>query len=189
MTLIEQLQAEHRVLMHALHEIRASIDPETGRLPNGTAVFTLTLVQDMLLGHLTREDEKLYPLLRGAAATDPEIAELLRRFDDEMIGITAATKGFFDKYSAGGRGLFTSQFPSDLEALYKLVQNRILAEELELYPAFEQAEASGATPLAPVPAPAPQVLVPIPARSNGFAWLVAACGVVMMAVVWSFVVH
>ena len=180
--LIEQLQTEHGVLIARLDEVRNSIDRKTGKLPVDKAVFTLTLVKKALLAHLKKEDDKLYPLLERAAATDPAIRGLLRRFSEDMSKISAAALAFFDKYSSGG--LFTTAFSVDLERLHSVLMTRIRAEETELYPAYERVEAL--TPEPSLPA-MPRAGVNAPAASASI-WLVAMGGAAVY-LAWSFLLH
>jgi hypothetical protein len=135
--LIQQLRTEHQVLVSRLDEVRSSIDPQTGKLPLAKAVFALTMVKKSLLAHLGKEDEELYPVLERAAQHDPAVGDLLRRFGDDMAKISKAALAFFEKYD--NRGLFSQAFPSDLEDLYRVLAQRIVAEESELYPAYERA--------------------------------------------------
>lgn len=158
--LVEQLKAEHRALVSQLDEIRGNIDKKTGKLPVEKAAETLRIVKEVLLAHIGKEDEKLYPVLRRAAATDIQIEALLKRFGDEMSKISVEALGFFEKYST--QGLLTRAFGPDFERLYGVLEARIRAEETELYPAYDRVHESHA------------VTTNKKSGSRGLAWLALA---------------
>ncbi|MGE0550495.1 MAG: hemerythrin domain-containing protein [Kofleriaceae bacterium] len=178
-TLIEQLKAEHRVMLAMLHQMQATIDPGTGKIPHGKVVFTLNVVREALIAHFAKQDQQIYPVLRSAAANDRYIADVLRTFDQSRA---SGPLSCFDTPDAGAQS--NPAFPSDPHAFCEALEDRFLVEETVLYPAFEQVTARRNAPTVPLPIVEPP---PPPKALHITRWLLASCGVVVF-VAWRLVV-
>jgi hypothetical protein len=91
----------------------------------------LRSARQVMLAHLSLEDNRLYPALRAHPAT----AELARRYADEMQQLTPALIAFFDVYGDGGTDALA--FSHSLEQLQSVLHQRTGREENQLYPAYE----------------------------------------------------
>jgi hypothetical protein len=96
----------------------------------------------LLLAHLKKEDNELYPVLQKKAETDSNLAYILRLFAKDMESITAKAINFFEKYGYGGAG---RTFGRDFESLVTALKGRISREEHALYKEYESIEGSQAT--------------------------------------------
>ncbi|MGE0867439.1 MAG: hemerythrin domain-containing protein [Kofleriaceae bacterium] len=178
-TLIEQLKAEHRVMVTMLHQMLATADPETGKVPHGQLVFTLNVVREALIAHFAKQHELLYPVLRSTAASDRAIAKLLRSFDQARV---SGPLSCFEQPDAAAQS--NPVFPSDPRAFCKALEDRFLAEQTVLYPAFEQVTARRAAPTVQLPVVKPRRKL----RERPVAhWLLASGGVTLF-IVWRLVV-
>lgn len=122
--LVNSLKNEHRAIQGLLQETRqAGITTAEGRAK-------LKKAKVLLLSHLEKEDQQLYPVLmnRGDAAMAGSFAE-------EMRAISAQVVAFFEKYEAGGDDF---QFAVDFGKVLGLLNNRIRREEASLYRHYER---------------------------------------------------
>jgi len=125
--LIEDLKIEHVKITKALNEVVSiGIGNEEGRQK-------LMNAKDMLLQHLQKEDEFLYPILEEAAKEDRQIRHTLDSFAKDMEAITKIALDFFEKYEKGGGGL---EFAKEFGHLYTSLSMRIRREENYLYKIF-----------------------------------------------------
>jgi hypothetical protein len=91
----------------------------------------LQKARQAMLSHLSLEDTRLYPALRGHPAT----AGLARQYADEMQQLTPALVAFFDTYRDCNAD--PPAFARSLDQLLAVLQQRISREEERLYPAYE----------------------------------------------------
>jgi hypothetical protein len=91
----------------------------------------LQKARQAMLSHLSLEDTRLYPALRGHPAT----AGLARQYADEMQQLTPALVAFFDTYRDCNAD--PPAFVRSLDQLLAVLQQRISREEERLYPAYE----------------------------------------------------
>ena len=127
--LIEELRREHELLLAALQEV--------GQAGIGTpqAARALHRIKALLLAHLRKEDERLYPRLEAAARTDPTLADLLAVFARDMQEVTAVALAFFEKRPNGGGGFGYAREWGTVAARLRL---RIASEESGLYAEYER---------------------------------------------------
>lgn len=86
--------------------------------------------------HLAAEDATLYPALRKAS--DPGVAELGRRYEEEMRGLGSAYGEFSRKWRVGATiAAAPEEFRREANAVFKALHERIQHENRELYPAAE----------------------------------------------------
>lgn len=130
-SLIHQLKQEHAAIMHLLKKVA-----KLG-VTNGQALKELISAKTLLLEHLRKEDELLYPVLRASAGMDPALMHTIDRFADDMDVVSAEAIAFFDKYSTGGHSL---EFSGDFGFLAVCLESRIRKEEAILYEEYLRAE-------------------------------------------------
>lgn len=127
--LIRVLKEEHERLGNLLMEVRTfGIGSREGK-------EKLLGVKSALLGHLERENQRLYPILRRAAERDPDIKRTLELFAANLEEVTGVAMGFFETYGAGSSGL---NFAKDFGRLFALLGDRIRKEETVLFPLYEK---------------------------------------------------
>lgn len=132
-SLIKELKEEHARLLEVLKELKG-LDVRSKRMEEGLAE-----VKEVLLAHLRKEDNRLYPLLNRAAEEDKELRETLQIFARDMEGISRFVSSFFKKYANKAHGI---DFAVDLGRLFTLLEGRIRKEETILFPAYERLEDS-----------------------------------------------
>ncbi|WP_444996005.1 hemerythrin domain-containing protein [Aliikangiella sp. IMCC44359] len=122
--LVDELQHEHKNIVGNLNQIKMlGVTSSEGQ-------NKLRLVKKSLLAHLKKEDERLYPLLKSAAQSNPELKRILDMFAKDMDKISKDAMAFFDKYSNGGSGL---EFAKDFGTLLAILSQRIHKEENIIY--------------------------------------------------------
>lgn len=91
--------------------------------------------KQLLLAHLKKEDERLYPALREAAAKNEAVKRLLDTFAKDMTEISGAVLQFFDKYAQGGSGF---EFSKDYGKVVGTLGVRVQREENILYKEYDK---------------------------------------------------
>jgi hypothetical protein len=130
--LVALLQQEHRDILAAVDTVRL----HGVTTPAGRSV--LTVLRPLLFNHLAREDEDLYPPLRKAASSDPELAVRLDAFVGGMEVITGLAR---DLLGAGGEVPLQRQRNlgdelaevAVMERFFAALRHRIVEEENVLY--------------------------------------------------------
>ncbi|MCP4151290.1 MAG: hemerythrin domain-containing protein [bacterium] len=129
--LIKELIKDHTVITETLNKVKSlGITTQEGQK-------TLLSVKNMLLAHLKKEDDKLYPLLSKAAEKDVNLKRTLGIFAKDMEEISKTALQFFEKYSGGGAGL---EFAKDFGRLHATLAQRISKEENIIYKKYDQLE-------------------------------------------------
>lgn len=90
----------------------------------------ISIVRDLLLAHLKKEEEQFYPPMRVAAQKDPGLKELLTVMGMEMDEIA---KTVLDQLALWLKGEGDASFHSDCEHICKILKDRIVREEHRLY--------------------------------------------------------
>jgi len=133
MSLVQELKKEHAAIASALEKAsKLGIGTKEGQLE-------LFRAKTLLLNHLKKEDDKLYPSLRSAAKNNDHLKRTLKSFADDMDKISEAALGFFDKYTDGGSGI---EFARDFGGLYSKLSMRIRKEETILYDLFDSLDSN-----------------------------------------------
>ena len=127
--IIEELKEEHRRLLEMLKNLK-SLDLRSKELEEG-----LGKVKEVLISHLNKEDNRLYPALRTAAERDRDLKETLQLFAKDMEKISQFISSFFDKYSSG---IHSVDFAVDFGKFLTTLEGRIKKEEAILFPAYER---------------------------------------------------
>ncbi len=126
--LTTELKADHQRIIGALGTAKG-LGIST---PEGHAA--LMSARDQLLQHLKKEDDQLYPVLRGAAIEDAEMRRMVDYFSRDMEMIAPAVMAFFDKY---GQPTASPAFTADFERFFTLLMGRIQKEQTVLFEAFD----------------------------------------------------
>jgi len=133
MSLISILKKEHVDITGALDRTsKVGIGTKEGQ-------SELFKAKNLLLNHLKKEDEKLYPILNEAAKNNEHLRRTLKSFAEDMDKISAAALSFFDKYATGGSGI---EFAKDFGGLYSKLSMRIRKEETILYDLFDSLDSN-----------------------------------------------
>ena len=128
-TIIEELKDEHSVLVETLQAVkRFGISTPKGK-------EYLINAKNTLLGHLRKEDDKLYPILRNQAKEDEALNDLLNDFARDMETVSVLALSFFNKYEHSETNM---EFAKDFGILYAALGNRIRKEESILYEAYNK---------------------------------------------------
>lgn len=122
--LTDELKEEHSLLVNTLQDVKKfGISTLKGR-------EYLAKAKNLLLGHLKKEDEKLYPMLREQAKENDSLNDLLSIFARDMESVSILALNFFKKYEHAEASM---EFARDFGILYAALGNRIRKEESTLY--------------------------------------------------------
>jgi hypothetical protein len=153
--LIEELKKEHTEIIDTLLRVKAmDITTEHGQ-------EALLSAKDMLLSHIKKEDDELYPVLRKIAGDDEARKKTAEALEAEMKEIADEAFDFFEKYTKEtlavnnsgkqkrGIGRFFKMFSGkekiddfiiDFERLYSILLSRIRKEDEILNTVFKVTE-------------------------------------------------
>ena len=128
--LIEDLTKEHALIVDVFKKVKElGVGSKEGK-------DKLLLAKKGLLGHLKKEDEELYPVLKKAAEADKGLKRTLEVFAQDMGEISKFALDFFEKYSQGeSSGV---EFAKDFGRLFIVLGGRVRKEEGILYAAYEK---------------------------------------------------
>lgn len=127
--LIEELKKEHEEMVNVLGEVS-----KLGMVSK-EAQKRLMDAKSRILFHLTKEDEKFYPVLKKAAEKDEGLKNIVDDFVNDMNEISKSVMEFFNKYSDGKGGI---EFARDVGMLLATLKIRIRKEENILYREYEK---------------------------------------------------
>jgi DUF438 domain-containing protein len=128
-TLTKHLNNEHRDLLIKLNRVKmlGRISPEAKDL--------LFNSKQILLSHLKKEDERLYPILEKAGENNEKINKLAKTFASKMETISTGAIDFLKKYEKENEGI---KFAADLGGLLVTLRHRVFKEESALYEMFNE---------------------------------------------------
>ena len=129
--LVNELKQEHKDITAVLIELKnigASSDEGMALLAQSEA---------LLLNHLSKEDNQLYPPLHEKAKYDFSFKVTLDTFGTEMEEITKFVLGFYKKYINQDK-INRTEFVNDISKFISALKNRIMKEEVAIYRAFEK---------------------------------------------------
>lgn len=128
--LIQELINEHAKISELFLKARDSgLDTKQGR-------DLILSAKKMLLAHLNKEDQYLYPVLREAAKNDETLRAILSDYALDMEKISADIMLFFTMYEGGGNTL--ENFQKDCNNCIRALSKRIAKEESVLYKAYNK---------------------------------------------------
>ena len=127
--LIEELKKEHTVIVETLNRIKKlGISSAEGK-------NTLLAAKNILLAHLKKEDEQLYPFLNKVAKNNDNLARILEIFAKDIDIISKTALDFFDKYSTSYSGI---EFAKSFGNLFATLSQRISKEEKIIYKKYDE---------------------------------------------------
>jgi PAS domain S-box-containing protein len=129
--LIDTLKKEHKEIQEILEKIKES--DKIGEKEIALLIKSKTII----LNHLKKEDDKLYPVLKLIAKTDDSLKQTLKVFGKEMEGITGFVISFYDKYSDVEQ-FDKKSFYKDLSKFIVTFNDRVQKEEMILYKVYEK---------------------------------------------------
>jgi len=125
--LIEELKNEHKLILDILDQVKTlGISSRSGR-------EKLLSARDLLIAHMTKEDEMYYPELRRAAENSRDLKIMLDYFLKDMEDVSNKAMHLFSKYSQGGD---EAEFAGEIKLLYVTLRDRIQTEEHVLFSKF-----------------------------------------------------
>ena len=131
MNIVETLTREHREILELVNAFKK------GKGFEDTAWREkLFAAKKLFLHHLEEEDSVLYPALREAGKSDPEIADIAERYIAEMEKISSKVISFLDRYAVEQGG---PSFSRDYAELVNLLEKRISSEEQVLFERYRKA--------------------------------------------------
>lgn len=93
----------------------------------------VNLLKDVLIKHIVNEDKNLYPFLFKEAENDDLLKSKLDIYTKDWEEISVFTTYYIDKYGAGN---FDEKFTTDTAKLLSSIKQRIIKEEVSLYPEY-----------------------------------------------------
>ncbi len=127
--LIKELKSEHLEIIDALKEVK-----EFGILTfKGQA--KLMSVKAILLEHLKKEDEKLYPFFYKIAEQDKKLKDTLELFAADLENLSRIVIEFFNTFSNGD---LDTKFVDEFEDLFVALCKRMRYEEFLLFDEYEE---------------------------------------------------
>jgi hypothetical protein len=125
--LIEELKNEHKLILDILDQVKTlGISSRSGR-------EKLLSARDLLIAHMTKEDEMYYSELRRAAENSRDLKIMLDYFLKDMEDVSNKAMHLFSKYSQGGD---EAEFAGEIKLLYVMLRDRIQTEEHVLFSKF-----------------------------------------------------
>ncbi|CAG1006464.1 hypothetical protein BURK2_03487 [Burkholderiales bacterium] len=135
--LIDKLKRDHEALLGAFGQVQSAF--ASGDVT--TAASRLSGFRVAINSHLMMEGVRLYAYLERELAQDPASHDVVQQFRKEMDGIGQAVIGFLAKYADLGRNeALEDSFGRDLEAVGKVLSQRIQREEALLYPLYARSQ-------------------------------------------------
>lgn len=130
-----RIKSDHDSLYASMDELRRLV--QAGVAGNAEPLFAeLKKLDATIKLHLAIEDHMLYPALAGAS--DPQVAAVGKRFQQEMGGLAAAYGGFAARWDTAIRiGTDPERFGHEAASLLDALHARIRREDRELLPLAE----------------------------------------------------
>ena len=126
MALIDILKKEHGVILNAFAEVeRLGVDSSEG-------LKKLLKIKELLLGHLHKEDEVLYPQLEQIITSK----SLSLTFKNDMKCVSKRALDLICTCEKQADGIDVDAVKLEFSAVYKELQARIQREECMLYPEY-----------------------------------------------------
>lgn len=131
------LSAEHAALDALAAKLMTMISEETGPTPALSALRWQ--MNRVLMVHLAKEDQHLYPVLR--ARTGTRAAQIAARFADEMGGLAAAYRDYTNRWTTDRMASDWRGYGDDTRKIVRALRHRIMREERDLYPLIDADDA------------------------------------------------
>ena len=125
--LISELKKDHEHIKQLLSNVYDYI------ANNEKKIEFVNQLKDILKIHIENEDKKLYRFLFKEAKKDDLLKSKLDIFVKDWEEISAFTTYYTEKYGAGN---FDEKFTTDTAKLMSSIKQRIIKEEVSLYPEY-----------------------------------------------------
>jgi len=122
--IIKELIEEHNALKALLSEVYNYISSKEKKIE-----FVKKL-QEIVVAHIAKEDNVLYPFLKKEAEKDENLKIKLDLFAKDWAGISEFATYYIGKYSEGD---FNGNFAGDTAKLLSTLRQRMMKEEISLY--------------------------------------------------------
>lgn len=134
---MDKFKQDHVAVLTSISELRKLV--QAGVAENAASIAKMVVSMSSAIKlHLAAEDKMLYPTL--ARSTQPNAAEIGKKFQSEMGNIAAAYMEFAGKWSIGSKiAAKPEEFKSDANDIFKALFQRVQREDKELYPVAEHA--------------------------------------------------
>jgi iron-sulfur cluster repair protein YtfE (RIC family) len=126
---IDSLREEHAAIKESLIKI-GSMD-----LSSKDARLQLSIIQEVFIKHLQKEDDEMYPRLKEAALSDAQLMNILKYMEDEIKLISQFVFIFFDKFS---KKTDSVGFDREFSLICSTLIKRIEKEEEVFFPEYEK---------------------------------------------------
>ncbi len=127
--LIDELKEEHSEIIATLNEAKElDILSKEGQTK-------LMSVKALLLTHLKKEDEQIYPILRKIVGNNKQLERTLDLIAIHMENVSRVVIEFFDTYSGG---VLCTELRELFDSLFAVLSIRIRSEEDILYEVYEK---------------------------------------------------
>lgn len=133
---IERFKKEHAELMALVTALREVVQQGVGE--HAEAIHRqLMAITSVIKLHLAAEDRMLYPAM--LKASDAEVAQTARQFQEEMGGLATAYLAFAARWNLTVAIAANPQaFKDDANEVFKALHQRVQRENRELYPLAER---------------------------------------------------
>ncbi len=125
--LITELKKEHKYLLEVIEKLsQMPINSNQGQ-----AILSQT--KETLLKHLKKEEEFLYPTLRGKAKEDTALQKILETFGKELEKLSSVIMDYYNNYLGTKKDIDADAFRKDTIKIMVALKDRIYKEELILF--------------------------------------------------------
>ncbi len=134
---MDRFKQDHLKVLGSISELRTLA--HAGVAENAGSIAKMIVAMSSVIKlHLAAEDRMLYPTL--AKSTQPNAAEVGKKFQHEMGSIAVAYMEFTGRWNLGTKVAADPQgFKDDANKIFKALHQRIQREDKELYPVAEYA--------------------------------------------------
>lgn len=137
MSNLAQLRNEHAELVRIVKELDQLIQGDSP--PVAVKLYDVRRrLSSVLIGHLKVEDWVLYPPL--LSSSDPEVANTVRQFVDEMGGLAQAFTVYVERWDALSIESDWPRYQKESRGIIAALTCRITRENQQLYPLLERIE-------------------------------------------------
>ncbi len=127
--LIENLISDHNAVKKLLDNVFDYI------INNEKRLEFVNKLTNMLAEHIEKEDKYLYPFLYEEAENDMTLKSKLNFFAEHWHETSEFFNNYVKKYS---QGKFDKNFPNDTAKLISTLRQRMMKEEISLYPEYNK---------------------------------------------------
>ena len=132
---IDKFKQQHVEILSCISALRSLV--KQGIHDNAAEISRLIISMSSTIKlHLAVEDKILYPALE--ATNNPSLANMGKRFQDEMTSIALAYLNFAKKWNTASTVSNNPEdFRSDANSVLRALYDRMRKEDVDFYPAIE----------------------------------------------------